>query len=53
VVDVPEAPTEDPVLSRQEELPWIAKFEDLEIMENVGKGAIGDYYHATWRGKEV
>lgn len=53
VLDVEELPSLQYTPNPASKPSWIIPQSDLQMMENVGKGAIGDYYHAIWKGKEV
>lgn len=46
-------PTPGETMEDESTLPWLYKYYDLAITESIGKGAIGDYYRGSIKGKDV
>lgn len=57
LVDVEEIAIPESARRKQEiaksEVSWVARFDEIDVKESVGKGAIGDYSRAYWKSREV
>lgn len=46
-------PIQYQTVNRVQPLSWVIPFNQMAVKENVGRGAVGDYYHGVWNGKDV
>lgn len=55
LLDAEEEGTQDGAVTQRQQqgLDWVVPFSELTIGPNIGRGSVGDYYHAEWRGRVV